>query len=119
MLYVQKFVPHEGHDLRVMVLDGRVLGGMRRYGGGDFRTNISRQGRGEKVTLTSEQEEWGLRASEAVGTHIAGGGSAVRRGGAGIRGGSERRAGVEGVCPGERLRRGGRADSQPGSLNVV
>lgn len=72
VLYIQKFIPHEGHDLRVMVLAGEVLGGMRRYGGDDFRTNISRQGRGEKVTLTLEQEEWGLRAAEAVGTHIAG-----------------------------------------------
>ena len=30
VLYVQEFVPHEGCDVRVIVLDGRVIGAMRR-----------------------------------------------------------------------------------------
>ncbi|MCA9054528.1 MAG: ATP-grasp domain-containing protein, partial [Planctomycetaceae bacterium] len=31
VLYLQRFVVHPGYDLRILVLDGNVLGGMRRY----------------------------------------------------------------------------------------
>lgn len=72
VLYVQRFIDHEGFDLRVMVLDGRVLAGMRRRSQGDFRTNVSRQGRGEAVELTERERELALRASAAVGTRLAG-----------------------------------------------
>ena len=72
VLYLQRFIPHEGFDVRVMVLDGRVLGGMRRYNAQDFRTNVSREGRPEAVTLTATEEDWAVRAAAAVGTRIAG-----------------------------------------------
>jgi RimK family alpha-L-glutamate ligase len=41
VLYVQKFVEHEGHDIRLLVTGDRVLG-MRRVNKLDWRTNISR-----------------------------------------------------------------------------
>ena len=72
VLYLQKYIDHPGHDLRVMVLDGVVLGGMRRSNPADFRTNVSRNGSAEPISLTSEQQESALRASAAVGTRIAG-----------------------------------------------
>ncbi len=72
VLYLQKYIDHPGHDLRVLVLDGKILGGMRRSNPDDFRTNVSRQGSAEPIRLTSEQEEWAIRASDAVGTRIAG-----------------------------------------------
>jgi ribosomal protein S6--L-glutamate ligase len=31
VLYLQRFVPHPGWDLRVFVVGGRVLAAMRRY----------------------------------------------------------------------------------------
>jgi ribosomal protein S6--L-glutamate ligase len=72
VLYVQKFVEHEGFDLRVMVLDGRVLAAMRRRSPHDFRTNVSRQAQAEPVEPNDRECDWALRASAAVGTRIAG-----------------------------------------------
>ena len=72
VIYLQRFVEHEGFDLRVMVLDGRVLGGMRRRGGADFRTNVARNASPEPCQLTDRECEWALAASRAVGTRFAG-----------------------------------------------
>jgi ribosomal protein S6--L-glutamate ligase len=72
VLYVQQFIPHAGFDVRVLVLDGRVLGGMRRCNPDDFRTNVSRSARAEPVELTAEQCDWAVRATAAVGARIAG-----------------------------------------------
>lgn len=72
ILYLQRFVDHPGCDLRVMVLDGKVLGGMRRCCPDDFRVNVSRSGHAEHVPLTPEQEDWSIRAAAAVGAPLAG-----------------------------------------------
>lgn len=72
MLYLQRFVEHRGFDIRVLVLDGRVLGGMRRVSEGDFRTNVSREGRGEAHVVTDLEAEWALRAAAATGARFAG-----------------------------------------------
>lgn len=72
VLYLQRFIDHEGFDVRAMVLDGRVLAGMRRRSHSDFRTNVSRQGKAEAVELTDREKDWALRASAAVGTRLAG-----------------------------------------------
>lgn len=72
VLYVQEFVPHPGWDLRVMVLDGLVLGGMRRHAREGYRTNVSLGGRGEVVTVGDREAEISLRAAAAVGARIAG-----------------------------------------------
>jgi ribosomal protein S6--L-glutamate ligase len=72
VLYLQRFVDHPGFDIRVLVLDGRVLGGMRRVSDGDFRTNVSREGRGEAHVVTDQEAEWALRAAAATGARFAG-----------------------------------------------
>ncbi len=72
VLYLQEFVPHEGFDLRVLVLDGQVLAAMRRRSPHDFRTNVSRQGQAEPVEIADREREWAVRASAAVGTRVAG-----------------------------------------------
>jgi ribosomal protein S6--L-glutamate ligase len=72
VLYVQEFIPHPGWDLRVMVLAGRVLGGMRRYAEEGFRTNVSLGGRSEVVPVSEIEAAWALAATGAVGAHIAG-----------------------------------------------
>jgi ribosomal protein S6--L-glutamate ligase len=72
VLYLQRFVDHPGYDIRVLVLDGRVLGGMRRVSDGDFRTNVSREGRGEAHVVTDLEAEWALRAASATGARFAG-----------------------------------------------
>jgi ribosomal protein S6--L-glutamate ligase len=72
VLYLQRFVDHPGCDLRVMVLDGQILGGMKRTCPDDFRVNVSRSGHAEAVPLTPEQTDWALRAAAAVSAPLAG-----------------------------------------------
>jgi triphosphoribosyl-dephospho-CoA synthase len=72
VLYLQRFVPHPGWDLRAFVLNGRVLAAVRRVAGSDWRTNVAQGAAAEPVRLTAEQEELALRASDAVGTLAAG-----------------------------------------------
>ncbi|NOX52976.1 MAG: 30S ribosomal protein S6--L-glutamate ligase, partial [Planctomycetes bacterium] len=43
VLYVQRFIPNPGFDVRVLVLDGQVLGAIRRRCRGDFRANVAQQ----------------------------------------------------------------------------
>jgi len=73
VLYLQEFIHHDGSDLRVLVLDGRVLAAMKRRGAdGDFRTNVSRRGQAEPVDLTDDQRDWALRATAAIGARVSG-----------------------------------------------
>ena len=71
VLYLQEFVPHEGCDLRVMVVGEQVLG-MRRRHPSDWRTNISRGATAEPLEISSELAQLARRATTAVGTRIAG-----------------------------------------------
>jgi ribosomal protein S6--L-glutamate ligase len=71
VLYLQEFVPHEGCDLRLMVLGERVLG-MRRRNASDWRTNISRGAVGEPWEHEDELVAIARRAAEAVGAPWAG-----------------------------------------------
>ncbi len=59
-------------DLRVFVLGDRVLTSMRRHAKGDWRTNVSQGGRGEKVNATAAEEHLALAAARAVGVEVAG-----------------------------------------------
>jgi ribosomal protein S6--L-glutamate ligase len=72
VLYLQRFVPHPGWDLRVFVIGDSVPTAMRRRSNGDWRTNVAQGGMAEPVRLTSEQEELALRAAAAVGAPVAG-----------------------------------------------
>jgi ribosomal protein S6--L-glutamate ligase len=72
VLYVQQYVPHTGCDVRVMVLDGRVIGAMRRCSPDDFRTNVARSARAEPHRPTDTEAEWALRATRAAGARFAG-----------------------------------------------
>ena len=72
VLYLQRFVPHPGFDVRVLVLDGRVVAAMRRSSAHDFRTNVSRQAHAAAVEPTDQERAWALAASQAVGTRMAG-----------------------------------------------
>lgn len=72
VLYLQRFIPHPGYDLRVLVLDGKPLGAMRRYASDGFRTNIACQGRGEICFPTDAEVEMATRAAAAVGATFAG-----------------------------------------------
>lgn len=72
VLYLQEFVPHAGFDVRVLVLDARVVGSVIRRSAGDFRTNVARQGVAETHIPTDLEAELSLRATAAVGACFAG-----------------------------------------------
>lgn len=73
VLYVQRFIPHEGFDLRAFVLGDVVLGAIRRHApAGDWRTNVAVGGRAEAVRLDPASEALSLRAARAVGARLAG-----------------------------------------------
>jgi ribosomal protein S6--L-glutamate ligase len=72
ILYVQQFIRHPGWDLRVFVINNRVLTAMRRHAKDDWRTNVAQGGRAECVTPTAEEERLALAAARAVGTSVAG-----------------------------------------------
>ncbi len=73
VLYLQKFIPHPGYDVRILVLAGEVLGGMKRYAApNEFRTNVSQQGRAEAHAPTSAECELAQTAAAATGAWFAG-----------------------------------------------
>jgi ribosomal protein S6--L-glutamate ligase len=73
VLYLQRFVRHPGHDYRVFVLRGEVIGMMRRHAPGtDWRTNVSQGGRAEACRLDPEGQRLALAAARAVGAEMAG-----------------------------------------------
>ncbi len=72
VLYLQRFVEHEGFDVRLLMLDGKLIGAMKRRSWNDFRTNVSRNGKAELHTATESERELALRATKAVGTRFAG-----------------------------------------------
>jgi RimK family alpha-L-glutamate ligase len=72
VLYLQRYIDHGGSDVRVLVLDGRVLGGMRRFAKDGFRTNVSQSGRAEQHSPNDRECELALRASAATGVMFAG-----------------------------------------------
>ncbi len=72
VLYLQKFIRHPGFDVRILVLDGEVLGAMKRFSENDFRTNVSRSAQTATHQATDAEVEMALQATEAVGAKIAG-----------------------------------------------
>jgi ribosomal protein S6--L-glutamate ligase len=72
VLYLQEFIPHLGFDTRVLVLDGAILGSIRRASLEDFRTNVARNATASVCEIDDEQRELALRACEIIGTRIAG-----------------------------------------------
>jgi tetrahydromethanopterin:alpha-L-glutamate ligase len=73
IIYLQKFVRHPGHDFRVFVLRGQVIGMMKRNAvGTEWRTNVSLGGRAEPCPLDPEAERLALAAARAIGAEMAG-----------------------------------------------
>ncbi|NJN50248.1 MAG: 30S ribosomal protein S6--L-glutamate ligase [Polaribacter sp.] len=63
----------KGADLRVFVVDGKVVGAMKRQGKeGEFRSNIHRGGSASIIELTDEEEKTALKAARSLGLSVAG-----------------------------------------------
>lgn len=71
VLYLQRFVPHEGFDIRLLVIGDTVLG-MRRWNPHDWRTNVSRGATAERLNVDERYRELAMCAARAVGAPLAG-----------------------------------------------
>lgn len=71
---IQKFVAEsKGRDIRAFVVGDRVVAAMRRIAQGqEFRSNVHRGGRTEKVRLDAEYERTAVRAAQILGLRVAG-----------------------------------------------
>ena len=62
-----------GFDIRVMLLDGQLVGSMKRIPkAGDFRANLSQQGTGTGHVPTDHELELSRQAARVTGTLFAG-----------------------------------------------
>ena len=71
VFYLQRTIEHDGRDVRVFVLGGRVLAAIERRAQG-WRTNIARGAVGRPIALPDEWAGMALRAAAAVGAEYAG-----------------------------------------------
>ena len=73
-IIVQEYIKEaKGVDVRAFVVDGEVVGAMKRTGKeGEFRSNLHRGGRGELIRLSRAEKSAALRAAKALGLAIAG-----------------------------------------------
>lgn len=71
---VQEYVEEaKGEDIRAFVVDGQVVGAMKRKGKeGEFRSNLHRGGAGELIELSDEERRTALVAADAMGVSVAG-----------------------------------------------
>ncbi|UZO82136.1 30S ribosomal protein S6--L-glutamate ligase [Aquimarina sp. ERC-38] len=71
---VQEFIKEaKGADIRVLVVDGQVVGAMKRQGKkGDFRSNLHRGGTASIITLTDDEETAAIKAVKALKLGVAG-----------------------------------------------
>ena len=73
VIYLQRFLPHHGSDLRIFVVGGRVIGAIRRHApGGEWRTNVAQGGLAEKTEVQDLQAALAIRATAAIGAEFAG-----------------------------------------------
>ncbi len=70
----QEFIKESGGaDIRAFIVDGNVVGAMKRQGkDGEFRSNLHRGGSATIIKLTDEEENTALKAAKAMGLGIAG-----------------------------------------------
>ena len=71
---VQEFIKESGGaDIRAFVVDGKVVGAMKRQGkAGEFRSNLHRGGSAEIIKLTEEEELTAIKSAKALNLGVAG-----------------------------------------------
>ncbi|MFT4987000.1 MAG: ribosomal protein S6--L-glutamate ligase [Glaciecola sp.] len=71
---VQEFIAEaKGADVRAFVVDGVVVGAMKRQAKkGEFRSNLHRGGTAEIIELSDDEENAAIKAARALGLGIAG-----------------------------------------------
>jgi ribosomal protein S6--L-glutamate ligase len=73
-MLVQEFIKEaKGADLRVFVVDGQVVGSMKRQAReGEFRSNLHRGGTARVIKLSNEERATAIKAAKKLGLGIAG-----------------------------------------------
>lgn len=71
---LQEFIKESGGaDLRAFVVNGEVVGAMKRQGKeGEFRSNLHRGGNAQVIKLKQKEKATALKAAKAMGLSIAG-----------------------------------------------
>lgn len=71
---VQEFIQEsKGADIRAFIVNGKVVGAMKRQGKeGEFRSNLHQGGTGTLIKLTKKEREMALTAAKSMGLPIAG-----------------------------------------------
>ncbi len=71
---VQEYIKEAGGaDVRALVVDGQVVGSMKRQGKeGEFRSNLHRGGSASVIELSDEEEAAAVKAAKAMGLGVAG-----------------------------------------------
>jgi ribosomal protein S6--L-glutamate ligase len=73
-MLVQEFIKEaKGADIRAFVIDGQVVGAMKRQAKeGEFRSNLHRGGTASLVKLTADERATAIKAAQKLGLGIAG-----------------------------------------------
>lgn len=73
-MLVQEFIQEaKGADIRVFVVDGQIVGAMKRQAKeGEFRSNLHRGGKASVIKLTPEERSTAIKACKKLGLGIAG-----------------------------------------------
>lgn len=73
-ILVQEFIKEAGGaDIRAFVIDGRVVGAMKRQGAeGEFRSNLHRGGTSSVIKLSREEKRTAIEAAKVMGLKVAG-----------------------------------------------
>ena len=72
-LLIQAYIDSGGKDVRVIVIDGKVIAAMERTAvKGEIRANISQGGSGKKIELSPEDQDLCVKAARACGHEVAG-----------------------------------------------
>ncbi len=71
-LFQQYIQSSDGRDLRVIVVGGKVLGGIQRRSNGDFRSNIGLGGSATAVPVPLTVQDYALKAAQTLGLDYCG-----------------------------------------------
>ncbi len=73
LVYLQEFIANPGRDIRVFIVNNKVVGSIYRIAPeGGWINNLSQGGTAQVCKLTDEQEKLSLKASKVIGTTYAG-----------------------------------------------
>ena len=72
VIYVQRFIAHDGCDLRAFVINEQVIAAVRRVVDQGWRTNLTQGARPEVTELSESERRLAVSAAAAVGASICG-----------------------------------------------